>query len=119
MSGTNEKRARWVRRKRRIRKVIRGTASRPRLTVYKSNRYTYAQVIDDDAGRTVAAASNREKEHRSLGNDVSGVTQLGENLGKRLASQKIDVLVFDRNGYPFAGKVRAIAEGVRKSGVHV
>ena len=119
MSRTADKRARWVRRKRRIRQSVRGTAERPRLTVYKSNRYTYVQVIDDDAGHTLVAASNREKELSTLGNDVSGASQLGESLGERLVGQKITALVFDRNGYPFAGKVQAIAEGVRKAGIRV
>lgn len=119
MSRAADKRARWIRRKRHIRQNVRGTAERPRITVYKSNRHTYAQVIDDDAGRTLVAASNREKELSSLSNDVSGATQLGESLGKRLADQKITTLVFDRNGYPFAGKVQAIAEGLRKAGIRV
>ena len=119
MSRTSDKRARWVRRKRRIRQSVRGTAERPRLTVYRSNRHTYAQVIDDDTGRTLVAASNREKEFSSLSNDVSGATKLGENLGKRLTERKITTLVFDRNGYRFAGKVRALADGVRKAGIRV
>jgi large subunit ribosomal protein L18 len=119
MSRVHEKRSRWLRRKRHIRQTLRGSATRPRLTIYKSNRYTYIQVIDDDAGRTVAAVSNREQELRSVSNDLSGAAQLGESLAARLAAKQIHALVFDRNGYRFTGRVRAVAEGVRKAGIQI
>jgi large subunit ribosomal protein L18 len=119
MRGVHAKRARWLRRKRHIRKTLRGTATRPRLTIYKSNRYTYVQVIDDGAGHTLVAASNREQELSSIGNDVAGAAQLGEKIGARLMEKQIKALVFDRNGYRFGGRVRAVAEAVRKAGVEV
>ena len=113
---TPAKVARRFRRKRSIRGKLRGTAARPRMTVFKSNRYTYVQVIDDDAERTLVAVSNREAaiEVTNRANDVG---RLGELAGQRLQASGIDRVVFDRNGYPYHGKVKAIADGARKSGV--
>ena len=119
MSRVHEKRLRWLRRKRHIRQTLRGSATRPRLTVYKSNRYTYIQVIDDATGCTLAAVSNREQELRSVSNDIAGAAELGKSLAERLAAKQILALVFDRNGYRFAGRVQAVAEGVRKAGIQI
>ena len=106
-----------LKRKASIRKKIHGTPERPRMTVYKSNAYTYVQVIDDDAGRTLAAASNLEKDQRAIGNTVAALAKLGELIGERLKARKITSVVFDRNGYRYNGKVKAIAEGARKAGI--
>jgi large subunit ribosomal protein L18 len=106
-----------LKRKASIRKKIRGTPERPRLTVYKSNIHTYVQVIDDTAGATVAAASNLEKEHRDIGNKVAELEKLGLLIGERLKAKKITAVVFDRNGYRYHGKVKAIADGARKAGI--
>ncbi len=117
MSRLEDKYRRRLRRKFSIRKRIRGTAERPRLTIYKSNRFTYLQAIDDASGRTLAAASNKEKELASVRNTVAEVAKLGEAFGKRLAEKQIKRAVFDRNGYLFHGKVKAVADAIRKAGV--
>ena len=106
-----------LKRKASIRKKVHGTPERPRMTVYKSNTYTYVQVIDDDAGKTVAAASNLEKDQRGVKNTVAELAKLGELIGQRLKAKQITSVVFDRNGYRYHGKVKAIAEGARKAGI--
>ena len=111
------KRRRWLRRKMRIRKRIRGTSERPRLTVYKSNSYTYVQAIDDLHGHTLVSASSREPDLRDGGGKVAGAGKLGLVVGERLRKHGISEVVFDRNGYPYHGRVRSLAEGVREAGV--
>ena len=117
MRKLDEKARKKIRRKMRIRKKIRGTAERPRMTVYKSNRYTYIQAIDDSSGRTLAAASNKEKELAAVRNTVAELGKLGEAFGRRLAEKQIKRAVFDRNGYLFHGKVKAVADAIRRAGV--
>ena len=104
-------------RKASIRKKIAGTPERPRLTVYKSNSYTYVQAIDDTAGATLAAASNLEKGHRDMGNKVASLEKLGALIAERLKAKNVTAVVFDRNGYRYHGKVKAVAEGARKAGI--
>ena len=104
-------------RKASIRKKISGTPERPRLTVYKSNSYTYVQAIDDAAGATLAAASNLEKEQRGMGNKVAALEKLGALIAERLKAKNVTAVVFDRNGYRYHGKVKAVAEGARKAGI--
>jgi large subunit ribosomal protein L18 len=106
-----------LKRKASIRKKISGTAARPRLTIYKSNSHTYVQAIDDVAGATLAAASNLEKEHRDIGNKVAALPKLGALIAERLKARNITAVVFDRNGYRYHGKVKAIADGARKAGI--
>jgi large subunit ribosomal protein L18 len=108
-----------LKRKASIRKRIHGTPERPRLTVYKSNRYTYVQAVDDQAGKTIAAASNLEKEQRSMGNKVASLEKLGLLIAERLKAKNVTAVVFDRNGYRYHGKVKAIADGARKGGITV
>ena len=117
MSRLEQKQARRLRRKFSIRKRVEGTAERPRLTIYKSNRYTYLQAIDDTAGRTLAAASNREKDLAAVRNTVAEIVKLGDAFGKRLVERQIKRAVFDRNGYLYHGKVKAVADAIRKAGV--
>jgi large subunit ribosomal protein L18 len=117
MTKTNDKMRKRLKRKASIRKSIAGTAERPRLTVYKSNRFTYLQAIDDLAGVTLASASNREKEHLDIANKVASLAKLGELIGERLKAKNIKAVVFDRNGYRYHGKVKAIADGARKAGI--
>jgi len=105
------------RRKRGIRAKISGTMERPRLTVYKSNLYIYAQAIDDQTGVTIASISNKEKELSNIKSNLDGAGKLGEEMGKRLKEKNIEKLVFDRNGYIFHGKVKALADGIRKAGL--
>ena len=111
------KRRRWLRRKQRIRKRVRGTAERPRLTVYKSNYFTYVQAVDDLRGHTLVSATSREAELREAGSKVAGAGRLGLVVGERLRKQGISEVVFDRNGYPYHGRVRSLAEGVREAGI--
>lgn len=119
MKPVVEKRRKRLKRKRHIRKNVRGTADRPRLSVFKSNKHIYAQVIDDDAGATLVSASNLEAECRELKLNVEGAGKLGEVLGARMVEKKINCVVFDRNGYPYRGIVKAIADGARKAGVEL
>lgn len=116
MAKTKTRRERRRRVKRGIRKKIFGTPTRPRLTVYRSNQHIYAQLIDDLAGHTVASAS-------TLQDDVDGEEAMDESraVGKQLAERAqekgIDQAVFDRNGYRYHGRVRALAEGAREGGL--
>jgi large subunit ribosomal protein L18 len=117
MKKLEEKTRKRLKRKLSIRKKIRGTPECPRLTVYKSNRYTYVQAVDDVAGHTLAAASNKEKEQAGIKNKVADLAKLGALIGERLKAKKIEAVVFDRNGYRYHGKVKAVAEGARKAGI--
>ncbi len=119
MRKLEEKTRKRLKRKLSIRKKIHGTPERPRLTVYKSNRFTYVQAVDDVAGRTLAAASNREKEHRDIKNAVAQMEKLGTLIAERLKAKNIAAVVFDRNGYRYHGKVKAVAEGARKAGIRL
>lgn len=112
-----EKDRKRLKRKIHIRKRISGTAERPRMTVFKSNRSLSIQIIDDIKGNTLASASTLEKDLKNIKATVAGATQLGEIMGKRLLEQNIKAVVFDRNGYLYHGVVKAMADGARKSGV--
>ncbi|GAB1483470.1 50S ribosomal protein L18 [Treponema sp.] len=112
-----EKDRKRLKRKIHIRKRIVGSAEKPRMSVYKSNRSLYVQVIDDGLGNTLASASMLEKELKDIKRDVEGGTKLGEIMGKRLLEKNITQVVFDRNGYLYHGIVKAIADGARKAGI--
>lgn len=114
MSQVSDARAR---RQRRVRKKISGTASRPRLAVFRSNRYIYAQVIDDDTGRTVVAASSQEPDLRTHRLSLDTATKVGELLANRAQSAGVKEVVFDRGGYQYHGRVKALAEAARSSGL--
>ena len=105
-----------VRRHRRVRKKVRGTAGRPRLAVFRSNKHIYAQIIDDEAGATLAHASSREKAVAGA-LTVDTATKVGELLGTRAKDAGIDSVVFDRGGYHFHGRVKALADAARSSGL--
>lgn len=100
-----------------IRKQLSGTAVRPRVSVFRSNRHMYIQAIDDATGRTLVSASNLEKDLIGLKNSVEAAAKLGETFGKRLSEKSLKTVVFDRNGYKYHGIVKAIAEGTRKAGI--
>ena len=117
MNRLEKKTTRRVRRKRRVRTKISGTTQRPRMSVYRSNRYTYVQVIDDTKGMTVASASTKAKDGREIGRKVAEIGKLGELVCAKLKEKGIDQVVFDRNGYRYHGVVKAIAEGARKAGL--
>jgi large subunit ribosomal protein L18 len=100
-----------------VRKSISGNAERPRLTVFKSNKYLYVQVIDDAAGNTLVSGSTLEEALKDVKATVEGGAKLGELVGQRLKEKKIGTVVFDRNGYKYHGIVKAIADGTRKAGI--
>jgi large subunit ribosomal protein L18 len=117
MKHVNEKIRRRLRRKIRIRKKITGTAQCPRMTIYKSNRNVYLQVIDDKAGRTLVSASTREKDLRNMKITVKDAGRIGEVIAQRMKDKNIAHIVFDRNGYKYHGIVKAIADATRKTGI--
>lgn len=112
-----EKDRKRLKRKVHIRKRVSGTPERPRMTVFKSNRSLYIQVIDDVAGNTLASASTLEKDLKGTRPTVECAAKLGEIMGKRLLEKNINTVVFDRNGYLYHGVVKAMADGARKAGV--
>jgi large subunit ribosomal protein L18 len=107
---------RRMRRRRRVRAKVRGSAERPRLSVYRSNRGVFAQLVDDDSGRTLAGVSWTEEELRKLGR-LEQSKRAGELLAARAKSAGIEACVFDRGGYRYHGRVRALAEGAREGGL--
>lgn len=107
---------RRLRRRRRVRSKIRGSAERPRLSVFRSNRGVFAQLIDDDAARTVVAVSWTEPELRKLGSKEQA-KKAGEILASRAKEAGVEACVFDRGGYQYHGRVRALAEGAREGGL--
>jgi large subunit ribosomal protein L18 len=112
-----EKDRKRLKRKIHIRKRISGSAERPRMTVFRSNRSLSIQIIDDVKGHTLASASTLEKELRDIKATVEGAGKLGEIMGKRLLDKNIKAVVFDRSGYLYHGVVKAVAEGARKAGL--
>ena len=117
---TQKTAARRARRKKSIRKRISGTSSRPRFTVYRSNKHIYAQVIDDSISKSLASVSTRSKPitGQSEGKKKSECAKLvGELLAESCLKQGISQVVFDRNGYMYHGRVSAVAEGARKGGL--
>ena len=107
---------RRLRRRRRVRARIRGSAERPRLSVFRSNRGMFAQLIDDEAARTVASVSWTEPELRELGS-LEQATRAGGLLAERAKEAGVETCVFDRGGYRYHGRVRALAEGAREGGL--
>ena len=109
-----------VKKHRRMRNRLSGTAERPRLSVFRSNNHMYAQIIDDVAGVTLAAASTVEKEVKAeltKTNNVDAAAYLGTVIGKRALEKGINTVVFDRSGYIYQGKVAALAEAAREAGL--
>ena len=109
-------RQRRLRRRRRVRARIRGTAERPRLSVYRSNRGVFAQLIDDASGHTVAAVNWIEPELRKLSASEQA-KRAGELLADRAKAAGVETCVFDRGGYKYHGRVKALAEGAREGGL--
>jgi large subunit ribosomal protein L18 len=148
MSGKDRRKS-WLGRKRRVRKKISGSAALPRLTVFRSGKHIYAQLIDDLVGGTLVAASSREKDFsekakdqekvksqekakdqkkskgqkkakdpkKAKGSNVEGAAAVGKLLGDRAKSKGVEKVVFDRNGFLFHGRVKALADAVRETGV--
>ena len=110
------KRQQRLRRRRRVRARVVGSAERPRLSVYRSNRGVFAQLIDDRAGKTLAAVNWTEPELRKL-TASEQAKKAGELLAERAKAADIDTCVFDRGGYKYHGRVKALAEGAREGGL--
>jgi large subunit ribosomal protein L18 len=110
-----------MRRKVRVRKKVFGTAERPRLNVFRSARHIYVQVIDDDSGKTLASASTIAKDVRDgiSGKKIDRAGVIGEAIANRCKELGIGAVVFDRNGYKYHGRIKAVAEGARKAGLQV
>ena len=115
MAKTSLKARNPARIRRRIRAKVSGTAERPRLAVFRSNKYIYAQLIDDAAGHTLAAASSRESDVTVTG--VEAGKAVGQKLAERAKEAGVETVVFDRGGYRYHGRVQALAEGAREGGL--
>jgi len=115
-----DKIARRLRRKRRVRRRVVGTPDRPRLSVFRSHKNIYAQIIDDTVGRTLVAASTMDKELRSeigYGGNKAAAAMVGRKLAERALRAGVRKVVFDRSGYAFHGRVKELAEAARREGL--
>lgn len=109
-----------IRRKKRIRKKMVGTQSKPRLSVFRSANHIYSQLIDDTNGHTLAAASSMEKavkEHSKSNNNIAVANFVGKLVAERAMKQGIKKVVFDRNGFLYHGRVKAVSDGAREAGL--
>lgn len=120
MGSTNVKSVARNKRKAHIRKTLVGNSDRPRLSVYRSARHVYAQVIDDTAGKTLVAASSMEKstkEQPKFESKVATAVFVGKLVGQRAIEKGIKQVVFDRNGFLYHGRIKAVSEGAREAGL--
>ncbi|MFC1505276.1 50S ribosomal protein L18 [Thermodesulfobacteriota bacterium] len=120
MGSLNAKQAARLKRKKRIRKKVMGTSEHPRLTVFRSAKHIYSQIIDDTKGITLVAAASNEKEVQAkpdLGNKVAVAGLVGKLIAERAIGQGIKTVVFDRNGFMYHGRVKAVSEGAREAGL--
>ena len=120
MGSMNIRQQARLKRKKRIRKKIYGTSERPRLSVFRSSRHIYAQIIDDTAGRTLVAASTvdqQAKDAPKFENKVAAANFVGKIVGERALNQGIKKVIFDRNGFLYHGRVKSLSEGARKTGL--
>ncbi|MGQ9915985.1 MAG: 50S ribosomal protein L18 [Bryobacteraceae bacterium] len=101
----------------RIRRKVKGTPERPRLAVFRSLKHIYAQIIDDRAGRTLVSASSNEKGATSSGGNLAGAREIGRLVAERALAKGITRVVFDRGGYLYHGRVKALAEAAREAGL--
>lgn len=118
--ATFNRKAKRERVHRRLRKKLRGTADRPRLSIHFSGKHVYAQVVDDDAGRTLVAASTAERELGGKGKlaaNRANAEKIGKTIAERLRSKKVESVVFDRGGFLYHGKVKALADAAREGGL--
>ncbi|MEL7064502.1 MAG: 50S ribosomal protein L18 [Bacteroidota bacterium] len=115
MVPKNKKEARRLKIRRKIRKTIKGTAATPRLSVYKSNKGIYVQLINDEQGHTLLTTSSRALGEQGI--DVDKARKVGETIAEKAREQGIETVVFDRSGYLYHGRVKALAEGARNKGL--
>lgn len=111
------KKERFIQRRARVRAKISGTGKMPRISVFKSLKYLYAQIIDDEKGNTLVSVSSREKEFEKVKNRTEKASVMGEVLAKKAIEKKVKKAVFDKGGYRYHGIVKALAEGARKGGL--
>ncbi len=112
------KNERRIRIKNRIRKVVSGTTERPRLSVFRSNKEIYAQIVDDVTGKTIAAASSRDKDINKEKGTKSEIAKLvGKAVGDKAVKAGVETISFDRGGYLYHGRVKSLAEGAREAGL--
>ena len=117
MINRPDTRSQRIKRHKRVRAKISGTPERPRLNVFRSETNIYAQIIDDVSGRTLVSASSLEKGFEGRGNNCEAAAKVGEAIAQRAKDKGIDTVVFDRGGYLYHGRVKALAEGARKAGL--
>jgi large subunit ribosomal protein L18 len=115
--SAKQKREARIRRHRRVRKKVRGTAERPRLAVFRSNKHITAQIIDDRAGHTLVAASTTEADFSDAGGNAAAAEKVGTLVAERATAAGITTVVFDRGGNLFHGRIAALAEAARKGGL--
>lgn len=106
-----------IKRKSRVRLKVYGTSERPRLTVFRSLKHLYVQIIDDVSGKTLVSASSKEKGHQAAGANKNLAQEIGKRVASRAKAVKIDQVVFDRNGYLYHGRVKALADAAREEGL--
>ena len=120
MGSPHIRKALRVKRKKRIRKKLAGTPDRPRLCVFRSTKHIYAQIIDDTRGMTLASASTMEPEVRNgqkFESKVAAANFIGKQIGERASEKGIKMVVFDRGGFMYHGRVKAVSEGAREAGL--
>ena len=120
MGSTKEKKKIWLKRKKRISKKIISTVERPRLSVFRSARHIYGQIVDDTTGRTIAAASSNEKsvnDQPKFESKVAKAVFTGKLLAQRAMDKGVKKVVFDRNGFLYHGRIKALSDGAREAGL--
>lgn len=112
------KNERRIRIKNRIRKIVSGTESKPRLSVFRSNKEIYAQIVDDVTGKTISAASSRDKDISTATGSKSEIAALvGKSVAEKALKAGVETITFDRGGYLYHGRVKSLAEGAREAGL--
>jgi len=120
MGSANRRKALRLKRKKRIRKKLSGTGDRPRMSVFRSSKHIYSQIIDDTKGITLVTASTTEKEvieNQKFENKTAAATYIGQLIAQRATEKGIKSVVFDRNGFLYHGRVKAVSDGARKAGL--
>ncbi len=117
MAKTNPTHKARIRRKQHIRKTVHGTPGRPRLCVFRSAKHIYCQLIDDEAGSTIASASSLKLKGKQKGGNCEGARSVGKDIATAAKKKKIQAVVFDRNGYLYHGRVAALADAAREAGL--
>lgn len=121
MNAQKLKKVRRQRRRNHVRRRVRGTAERPRLTVFRSSKHIYAQLIDDESGRTLASASSMvkkaDKANATYGGNVKAASVIGKQLAEKAKAAGITKVAFDRGHYKYHGRVKALADGAREGGL--